>query len=169
VASNQTQDGIATSADAHLTSHIGTSLTSSSEPKLTKRFLQSYGTLGMRTTKLWQPFDKDLLGTGALLTEETTYLHEKADWTPNRGKITQGPRVATLDARRCGSTGRAESRWRYRTQSQSNFFSDFYSLHFDIGQVWKNDHRMMVVLEKDGEQIKCLTLYYTTLLISKVA
>ena len=40
---NQTQDGIATSADAELASGVGSGLTSDSESKLTEGFLQPVG------------------------------------------------------------------------------------------------------------------------------
>ncbi len=39
----------------------------------------------------------------------------------------------------------------------------------NIGKVRKNDHRMIVVLEKVGGKKKCSILYYTTFLISKGA
>src|SRR5260221_9520049 len=50
-AANQTQDGIATSAAAQLTSHIGTSLASTSSPKLTKRFVAPVWCVGHEDDK----------------------------------------------------------------------------------------------------------------------
>jgi len=85
---NQTQDRIATPADAELTSHIRSCLASYFESQLTKGFLEPFGALSVRMAKLWKSFNEDLLSTGTLFTEKTTDMHDETDWMPNGGKIT---------------------------------------------------------------------------------
>jgi len=95
---NQAQDRIATSADAQLASNIGSCLTPYRESKLAERFLQPVGALSVRTAEFWESFHEDLLSTRALFTEETTHMHDEADWTPNGWKIAQRSCIPTLDA-----------------------------------------------------------------------
>jgi hypothetical protein len=108
----------------------------------------------MRMAKLREAFYEDLLSTGALLTEKTTYLHDETDGMPNGGKIMQGPCRATLDTRRCGPTGGARSGWGCGTQSQGNFLSYLYLLNLDLRKVWKNDHKVSWVPRKSQEKRK---------------
>jgi len=93
---NQAQDGIATPTDAKLTCRVCSCLASSSKPKPTEGFLQLFGALSVRMTERGESLDEDLLSTGALFTKETTDMHDKTDWTPTGGKITQRPCIATL-------------------------------------------------------------------------
>ena len=86
---NQTQDGIATPADAELASGVGSCLAADSESKLTEGCLQPCGALSVRTTELWESFSENLLSTGALFTEKTTYMQDETDGTPNGGEISQ--------------------------------------------------------------------------------
>ena len=167
---NQAQDGIATPAEAELTSHIRSCLPSSCESKLTERFLQSFRALRMRTAEFWESFHEDFLSASALFTEKTTDMHDETDGMPNGGKIAQRPCIATLDARRYGSTGGASSCWGCRTEGQGDLLSYFYSFHFDIGKVWKNDHRMALGPRKSyAKAKKCSISKYTIWVISKVA
>jgi hypothetical protein len=53
----------------------------------------------MRMAEGWQAFSKDLLGAGALFTEETTNMKTKRDRTPSGGKIAERACIATLDVR----------------------------------------------------------------------
>jgi hypothetical protein len=92
----QAQDGIATSADTKLTSHIRSCLPSYPESKLTEGFLQLFGALSVRTTERGKSLDEDLLSTGVLFTKETTDMHDETDWSSTGGKIMQRPCIATL-------------------------------------------------------------------------
>src|SRR5712692_4355968 len=74
------------------------------ESQLTQGFLQPFGALRMRVAEIWESFHEDFLSTGALFTAKTTEMHDETDRTPDGGKIAQRPCIATLDARRCGST-----------------------------------------------------------------
>jgi hypothetical protein len=85
---HQTQDGIATPADAEVTPDVCSSLPSSPQSKLTESFLQLLCALGMRTTKRGKSLGEDFLSAGLLFAKETADLHEKTDGTPTRGKIT---------------------------------------------------------------------------------
>src|SRR5450755_2990107 len=80
------------------------SLASCKKPQVAECFLQPLGALSMRTAEIGKSFNKDLLSTNALFTDKTTHMHDETDWLPNRGKITQRPCIATLDARRYGPT-----------------------------------------------------------------
>jgi hypothetical protein len=95
----QAQDRIATAADAQVAAKICPCLTSADASQLAQRFLQPLGALSVRVTEIRKPFDKNLLHTGALFTEETTYMHDEANGTPNGRKIMQHPCIPTLDAR----------------------------------------------------------------------
>ena len=77
---NQAQDGIATSADAQLTSHIRSGLAPDFESELTEGLLEPFGALSVRATKLWKSFHEDLLRTGTLFAKETTHMHNETDW-----------------------------------------------------------------------------------------
>jgi hypothetical protein len=153
---NQTQDGIATSAAAELASGVGSGLASDSESKLTEGFLQSVGALGVRTTELWESFSENLLRTRALLTEKTTDMHDETDGTPTGGEISQGACIATLDVRRLSPTGGAGSHGRRGTQGQGDLKSYLYFFNLDIRKVGKNDQRMSLGPQKwKGEKKKC--------------
>jgi hypothetical protein len=145
---NQTQDGIATSADAELASGVGSCLAADSESKLTEGFLQPCGALSVRTTELWESFSENLLRTGALFTEKTTDMQDETDGTPNGGKISQGAGIATLDVRRLGPTRGTESHWRRGTQGKGDLKSYLYLFNLDIRKVGKNDHRMSLGPQK---------------------
>jgi len=93
---NQTQDGIATPADAEVTPDVCSCLPSYPQSKLTESFLQLFGALSMRMAKRGKSLGEDFLSAGTLFTKETTDMHDETDWTPTRGKITKRPCVTTL-------------------------------------------------------------------------
>src|SRR6266536_1418735 len=169
-ATNQTQDGIATSAEALFASSVGPGLTSDSESELTEGFLQPVGALSVRTTELWESFSENLLRTGALFTEKTTDMQDETDRTPTGGEISQGACVPTLDVRRWSPTGGAGSHWRRGTQGQGDLTSYLYLFNLDIRKVGKNEHRRSLGPQKwKGKTKKCSISQYTTSLISEVA
>src|SRR6266487_3829921 len=140
-AANQTQDGIATPTDAQLASHIGSRLTSDSEAKLTQRFLQSNGALGMRMTKLGKPFDEHLLCTSALFTEKAAQVNDEMDRTTSRWKIVERSVISALHPRGTRLARGTRGCWRRCTQRERNLISHINTLNEQIGKVGKEYHR----------------------------
>jgi hypothetical protein len=84
---NQTQDGIATPAQAQFLTDINSGLAPNVESEFAKSLLESCRALSMRAAKVGKSFRKDLLCTRALATKETPDMHDETDGTPNGGKI----------------------------------------------------------------------------------
>jgi hypothetical protein len=59
--------------------------------------------------------------------------------------------IATLNARRCGSTGRARSGWGGRTQGQCDLLTHLDLLHLDLGKVWNDDDTVQLMPRRKGK------------------
>jgi hypothetical protein len=99
----------------------------------------------------WEPLNKNLLSTGALVTEKATDMQDETEWTTDRGKIAQRACIAALDARGCHPTRGAQSCWGYGTQSECDLLCYLYPFHFDIEKIGKNDHKISFVLHKQSK------------------
>lgn len=94
--SDETQNGITTPTQALLAADLCSCLPSYGLSQLAQSSLQPLRPLGVRTTKLWKLFRKNLSWTGALFAEEATHLNEKSDCTPAGRKIVHRPAIAAL-------------------------------------------------------------------------
>jgi hypothetical protein len=94
--SDETQNGITAPAQTLFAANLCSCLASYGESHLPSCFLQAHSPLGMRTTKLWERFGKNLSWTTPLRTKEATDLNMESDQTPTGWKVMESPHVSAL-------------------------------------------------------------------------